>query len=116
MDKTTPARPTSDGVIFTINVGAKERECSISRDALNMLSGMKNIDSSDADTLELFKAFETFIRPVAQSLFGRKGLQAPFQLTPENISTAYRSPITSQSTTCMTTLPSQAEAENGSAL
>lgn len=102
MDNTTPARPTADGVTFSINIAAQERECSISREALNTLSQLKNIDSSDAESLELFKAFETFIRPIAQSLFGRKALQTPLLLTSENMRTAYRSPIKFQSETTLT--------------
>lgn len=109
MDNTTPSRPAADSVIFTINIDAKDRECMISREALNRLSELKNIDSSDADTLELFKAFETFIRPVAQSLFGGKGLHAPLQLTPENMSAAYRSPIEFRSAISAATPLSQAD-------
>ncbi|WP_156396793.1 DUF1488 family protein [Noviherbaspirillum sp. Root189] len=91
MDNSTPTRRTPDGVIFSINIDAQERECLISREALNTLSQLKNIDSSDADSLELFKAFETFIRPVAHSLLGGRVLQTPLQLTPQNMNDAYRS-------------------------
>ena len=102
MDNATPARPTLDDVTFSIKIGVQDKECSISREALNTLSQLKNIDSTDADTLELFKAFETFIRPIAQSLFGRKALQTPLLLTSENMRTAYRSPIKFQSETTLT--------------
>ncbi|WP_151637189.1 DUF1488 family protein [Noviherbaspirillum aerium] len=113
MDNTTPSRPAEDSVIFTINIDAKDRECTISREALNTLSELKNIDSSDADTLELFKAFETFIRPVAQSLFGGKALHAPLQLTPENMNAAYRSKIGFQSAMPATASISRAENKKG---
>lgn len=113
MGNTTSARSTPDGVTFSINIGTKERECSISREALTTLSQLKNIDGSDADTLELFKAFETFIRPVAQSLFGGKILQSPLRLTPENMSTAYRSPREFQTPTSLATLARQSDNETG---
>lgn len=116
MDTTTPARPTSGGVAFTINYHGKERECSISREALNTLSRLKNIDSSDADTLELFKAFETFIRPVAQLLVGGVSRYESLQLTPENIKSAYHSPIKFQSALPVTAFVSRTEVRKDSAL
>lgn len=113
MESTTPVRPSPDCVTFSVKIDEKERECTISREALNTLSHLKNIDSSDADTLELFKAFETFILPVAQSLFGGKILQLPLCLTPENMSTAYCSPREFQTPTPLTTLPPQFDSETG---
>ncbi|WP_194725281.1 DUF1488 family protein [Noviherbaspirillum malthae] len=115
MDNTTPVRPTPDGVTFSVNIGAHERECLISREALDTLSQLKNIDSSDADTLELFKAFETFIRPVAQSIFGGAVHQTPLLLTSENLKSAYRSPMEFQSAMCMTELVSQTGARKNCA-
>lgn len=109
MDDTTSARLTPDDVAFSINIGAQERQCLISREALDTLSQLKNIDSSDADTLELFKAFETFIRPVAQSIFGGEVSQAPLQLTSENIWSAYHSPIKLQFAMPATTFASQTD-------
>lgn len=109
MDPTATVRPTSGGVVFTINFQGQERECLISREALNTLSQLKNIDSSDADTLDLFKAFEGFIRPVAQSLVDGGSRHESLQLTPENMKRAYRSPIRFQSVVPATTLPSRSE-------
>ncbi|MEC4719817.1 DUF1488 family protein [Noviherbaspirillum sp. CPCC 100848] len=109
MNDAAPANPASDCVAFSISINAQERECSISREALNTLSKLKNIDSTDADTLELFKAFETFIRPVAQSICNGKISQAPLRLTPENMESAYSSPIKFKSAIRVMTFASQNE-------
>lgn len=116
MNDAAPANPASDCVAFSISINAQERECSISREALNTLSKLKNIDSTDADTLELFKAFETFIRPVAQSIFNGKVSQAPLRLTPENMESAYSSPISFQPAMRAASSGSQTEAGKDAAL
>jgi len=89
MGRTMAVRPTSDGVAFIVKVGACVEECFISREALDTLSKLKNIDGSDADPLELFLALELFIRAVATSHFARRGKGCPLRLTPEIINSAY---------------------------
>ncbi|MEC4721645.1 hypothetical protein RY831_20975 [Noviherbaspirillum sp. CPCC 100848] len=89
MGRTMAVRPTSDGVAFIIKAGVCMEECFISREALNTLSQLKNIDGSDANALDLFQALESFIRPVAQSLLAEKAKELPIRLTPENITSAY---------------------------
>lgn len=116
MNDAAPTYPASDCVAFSISINAQERECSISREALNTLSKLKNIDSSDADTLELFKAFETFIRPVAQSIFNGKVSQAPLRLTPENMENAYSSSIRFKSTMRATSVGSETKIGKDTAL
>jgi len=61
-------RMTKKGVAFTIRMDSDERECLISREALEKLSAIKNIDASDAEPMELFHAFEVTIDSVARRL------------------------------------------------
>jgi hypothetical protein len=50
------------GVIFRLQVGAQERECLISKDALELLSGLKD---TNPDPLEVFYAFQPVINEIA---------------------------------------------------
>lgn len=80
---------TEDGVLFTIDVDAATHQCLISREALNKLSQLKNVDASDADALDIFKAFEAYIRPVAHDLFKARRPQKTIRLTSDCITRAY---------------------------
>lgn len=73
---------TQEGVAFNINLNSVEHECLISRDALVKLSLSKNIDASDAETMDIFHAFESTIKDMTRTLIaaqdgkasaGRKG-------------------------------------------
>lgn len=59
---------TREGVVFTVKVDALEHECLISREALGTLSALKSIDAADADTMDLFHAFENTINGAARRL------------------------------------------------
>lgn len=82
---------TANGVLFTINVNAVAHHCLISKKALNRLSQLKNIDSSDADAMDVFKAFEAYIRPVAHDLFNTRHPTKTLRLTSGSIASAYES-------------------------
>jgi Protein of unknown function (DUF1488) len=61
-------RMTKTGVLFTIRTDREDRECLISREALERLSAIKNIDASDAESIEIFHAFEATIDSVARRM------------------------------------------------
>lgn len=65
---TTDARLTERGILFTLTIDRVERNCFISKDALNRLSELKSIDASDADPMELFQAFSLTINGTARRL------------------------------------------------
>ncbi|WP_194725736.1 hypothetical protein [Noviherbaspirillum malthae] len=89
MDRTKAVRPTSDGVAFIVKAGESVRDCFMSREAINTLSRLKNIDGSDAEPIELFTVLEPFVRPLAQSRCIRTGTDSPIHITPEDISSAF---------------------------
>lgn len=71
---------TRDGVVFTISIDSIDHECVISRESLVNLSLFKNIDASDADTMDLYHAFEKTIHAMTRALVacdaaGRPSLQ-----------------------------------------
>lgn len=86
---TDEPRSTEDGILFTISVNTVTHQCLISREALNKLSQLKNIDATDADAVDVFKAFEAYIRPVAHDLFKTRSLKRTLRLTAQNIISAY---------------------------
>jgi hypothetical protein len=59
---------TSEGVVFTVRVDSLNRECLITEEALHKLSALKAIDSADANTMDIFHAFEDTINGVARRL------------------------------------------------
>jgi hypothetical protein len=61
-------RLTDQGIIFKVRIGSADHQCVISREALESLSDMKHMDVSDADSLDVFHAFEMTIRSTAESL------------------------------------------------
>ncbi|MDB5762029.1 MAG: hypothetical protein JWQ21_1024 [Herminiimonas sp.] len=61
-------RMTKSGVVFSIRIGSRSRECLISEEALKKLSALKNVDASDADPMEIFHAFERTIDGAARRL------------------------------------------------
>lgn len=62
------SRMTKTGVVFTVRMDCDEQECLISREALERLSVIKNIDASDTEPMEIFHAFEATIGNVARRL------------------------------------------------
>lgn len=84
---------TAKGILFTINVGTATHQCLISKKALYKLSQLKNIDASDADAMDVFKAFESYIRPVAQDLFKTRRSLKPIRMTSESITSAFESGV-----------------------
>ncbi len=69
---TTDPRLTENGVLFTVRVDSQNRECVILKEALEKLSALKSIDAADADTMEVFHAFEATINGVARRLISAR--------------------------------------------
>jgi hypothetical protein len=90
MDNMT-SRPTSENIAFVINFDSVKRPCSISRDALDRLAALKNIDGTDANSQELFKAFELCICSVAGTLMKDNPTQTSLHLTAKDMDLAYQS-------------------------
>jgi hypothetical protein len=65
MDTVTAARATEEGVAFTIEAGFGERDCMVSRHALDFL--MRLLDGTP-DPLDVYKAFEPTIHRAARRL------------------------------------------------
>lgn len=82
-------RSTANGILFTVSVNAVTHHCLISKKALNKLSQLKNIDSSDADAIDVFKAFESYIQPVAHELLKAKPPLKTLRLTTGSINSAF---------------------------
>jgi hypothetical protein len=59
---------TNDGVAFTVRVDSLDRECLITEEALEELTILKNTDVADADTMDVYHAFENTINGVARRL------------------------------------------------
>lgn len=77
-------RMTKRGVAFAVSSGAKKRECLISTAALEKVAAIKNVDASDADPMELFRAFETTISGVAQRMVAADEASRLICLLPES--------------------------------
>lgn len=77
----TEPRLTVKGIHFSIKTESVARKCFISRDTLNELSRLKNIDATDADLLEVFHAFRTTIHGAAQHLIASNDSETPLVLT-----------------------------------
>jgi hypothetical protein len=80
---------TSEGILFTVELNSKVRQCLISEEALQRLSLLKNIDSAEVSAMEIFQAFEGCIHPLARSLLKASATTGPFHLTRENITAAF---------------------------
>lgn len=78
------ARMTKRGVAFAVSSGAKQRECLISTAALERVAALKNVDATDADPMEVFRAFEATINHVAQSLVAGDDASRLICLQPES--------------------------------
>lgn len=78
------ARMTKSGVAFAVSNGAKQRECLISTAALERIAALKNVDATDADPMEVFRAFEATINNVAQRLVADDDANRPICLQPES--------------------------------
>lgn len=77
----TEPRLTVKGIHFSVKTESAERKCFISRDALNELSRLKNVDATDADLMEVFHAFRATINGVAQRLIASDDSKTPLVLT-----------------------------------
>ncbi|WP_176442308.1 DUF1488 family protein [Noviherbaspirillum humi] len=61
----TAPKATEEGVLFTVEVGFRERECLVSRNALTRL---RRTGSSEEDLLDTYRAFEDRIQSVARRM------------------------------------------------
>jgi hypothetical protein len=77
-------RLTKRGVAFAVSNGVKERECLISTAALERVAALKNVDASDADPMDVFRAFEETINGVARRLVAADGASRLICLQPES--------------------------------
>lgn len=73
---------TQRGVTFTITVNAKHRKCLITEEALHELSAVRNIDTSDANAMEIFHAFEGTVVGMARKLGAQNESDSLLVLTP----------------------------------
>lgn len=86
---TKEPQSTAYGILFTINVDTVTHQCLISKKALNKLTQLSNIDSSDAEAMDVFKAFEAYICPVAHHLLKTRQPKTTLRLTTSSIMSAY---------------------------
>ncbi len=79
---TPPPHLFSEGVLFTVRVDSLDRECLITKEALDKLSALKNIDVMGADKMDIFHAFEATINGVARRLVAARVPGTPLMMTP----------------------------------
>lgn len=77
----SPPHVTDEGVTFTVTVDSLDRECLIEDEALQHLSLLRNSDTSEADTMDVFHAFESKINGVARRLVAAGVQGTPLILT-----------------------------------
>lgn len=63
---------SGESVAFTVKVDSLSHACLISKEALQKLAALKNIDAADADAIDIFHAFEGTINGVARRLVKAK--------------------------------------------
>lgn len=73
---------TRQGVVFTVRVDSLDRECLITEEALHKLSELKSIDTTDADPMDIFHAFEDTINGVARRLVAARVPGTPLTMRP----------------------------------
>lgn len=73
---------TMRGVVFTISTGAVDRQCLVSNEGLSALGKLKMIDTSDADVMDVFHAFELTISNIAHRVAAEHAPGTPIELTP----------------------------------
>lgn len=73
---------THEGVLFTVRVDSLDRKCLITEEALDKLSELRNVDVGDADTMDIFRAFENMINGVARRLVTARVPGTPLRMTP----------------------------------
>jgi hypothetical protein len=78
----SPPHLTERGIVFNVCIGSAEHQFVISREALESLCDMKDVDVSDADSLDVFRAFETTIRSTAETLADAKPAGPVRELSP----------------------------------
>jgi hypothetical protein len=78
----SPALPQlgSKGVAFRLNVNAREQDCLVSKEALDMLSGLRD---TNPDPLEVFYAFQPAITALASRLIRQGVKDRPLVLGPD---------------------------------
>jgi Protein of unknown function (DUF1488) len=59
---------TAEGVVFTVRVDSLNRECLVTKEALQKLSELKSTDVAHAGTMAIFHSFEDAINGVARRL------------------------------------------------
>jgi hypothetical protein len=78
---------TDEGITFTVRVDSVNRDCLITKDALSKLSGLKNIDALDANTMETFHAYEAAIYGVARRLVAARVPGTPLRMNADTFIT-----------------------------
>jgi hypothetical protein len=74
------AQLMDDGVTFSVRADGETRDCFIERETLLMLAKLKGFDATDADTLDMFQAFEQTIGGAALRRIAEQGKEAPLVL------------------------------------
>jgi len=72
---------TPEGVAFMVRVDSLDRKCLITEEALEKLSALRNIDAMDANTMDIFHAFEETINGVARRLVAAGVPGTPLRMT-----------------------------------
>jgi hypothetical protein len=85
MDHITPQPVLTDaGVIFTVRVDSLDRECLVSKDALEKLSTLKSETAVGNETMDIFHAFEATINGIARRLVAARVPGTPLVMTPNS--------------------------------
>jgi hypothetical protein len=74
-------RLTKNGVAFTVRVDSVNRECLVSREALDKLSRLR---TGISDPMETFRAFEATINGVARRMVTARVPGTPLLLGPDS--------------------------------
>lgn len=72
---------TKEGILFTVQVEYVSHSCIVTRDALQELSQLKSVDNTDAELLELFRAYEARINGVARRLVVARVQGTPLRMS-----------------------------------
>jgi hypothetical protein len=72
---------TREGIFFTVRVDSMDRKCLITEEALDKLSALRKIEVRDADTMDIFHAFENTINGVARRLVAARVPGTPLMMT-----------------------------------
>jgi len=91
MDHITPQPQLTDaGVVFTVRVDSIDRECLVSREALEKLSTLKSVNTGADETMDIFHAFEATINGIARRLVAARVRGTPLVMTPNSFGSLVR--------------------------